>query len=192
MQAIAKGKEKAFDELYHRYSQRMYHYFYRMLYQNREKAEDFTQDLFLKIVARPEMFDTKRKFSTWIYTVAGNMCKNEYRRNKNRQTSMLPEKDEDIPMPSNSKGSLYLPNAIDKELFDQHLLNAINELDEIPRQCFILRYQEELSIKEISAIVDCPEGTVKSRIHYTLKKLSVKLKIFDHQQGEKKVLTKRR
>jgi len=72
----------------------------------------------------------------------------------------------------------YLPNALDRSLFTARLTDALEELEDIHRTCFILRYQEELSIKEISEVMDCPEGTVKSRLYYALRKLSDKLQVF--------------
>jgi len=52
----------------------------------------------------------------------------------------------------------------------------IDQLDDQHRQCFVLRWQEDLSVRDISEIVGCPEGTVKSRLHYALKQVSEKVK----------------
>ena len=172
MQAIAKGKAKAFDELYQRYGKRMYNYFYRMLYQNPELANDFVQDLFLKIIEKPKAFDTSRKFKTWIYTVASNMCKNEYRRNQSHKTDLNLEEQ------SLNYSANYISDHIDQSLFNSALSAAIDEIGGVHKDCFLLRFREELSVKEIAEILECPEGTVKSRLHYTLKKLSDQLKTF--------------
>tara|TARA_R110002049_G_scaffold240425_1_gene413941 strand:- start:211925 stop:212170 length:246 start_codon:yes stop_codon:yes gene_type:complete len=64
MSYVAKGKEKAFAELYRRYGKKMLFFFYQRLYQDKERAEDFSQDLFLKIIEDPTAFNTDRKFST--------------------------------------------------------------------------------------------------------------------------------
>jgi len=181
---IARGKEAAFNELYKRYSERMHSYFFRMLYQNATKADDFAQDLFMKVIEHAERFDPSRKFSTWVYTIASNMCKNEYRRISRRNWHQNEISQQAAKSTSESSNS-YLPDHLDKALFTSYLARAISELEMPHRQCFILRYQEELSIKEISAILDCPEGTVKSRIHYSLKKLSPKLKIFNPRREKK-------
>lgn len=172
MRDICKGNDRAFEELYGRYNRRMHSHFYRMLYQDTEKADDFTQDLFMKIVERPEMFDVNRRFSTWLYTVAGNMIKNEYRRNsKYKFTNNVP--DGEI-----TECASYLPDPLDQELFEEELQSAVNGLQDHHKECFVLRYQEEKSVREISEIVGCPEGTVKSRLFYSVKKLSDKLKTF--------------
>ena len=62
MQYIQKGRVEAFELLYDRYSALMYRFFYRMLGQNVALSEDFTQDIFLKIIEKPELFDTQRVF----------------------------------------------------------------------------------------------------------------------------------
>jgi len=80
MIAIHQGETAAFDELYARYQKRLLYYFYRMLGNSNEKAGDFLQDIFMKIIERPNHFDASRRFRTWLFSVAHNMCKNEYRR----------------------------------------------------------------------------------------------------------------
>lgn len=174
MAFIVKGNESAFDELYQRYSSKMHYYFFRMLGQDRDRADDFTQDIFIKIIEKGAYYDTNQRFSTWIYAVAGNMCKNEYRRQERRPEQALPDNYEK-PIPSDG---LYLDSETDQQLFLSHLQNALDNLDFMHRQCFVLRYQQELGIKEISEILGCPEGTVKSRLFYTLRKLAKQLHFF--------------
>jgi len=181
MQHIVAGKTKAFDELYCRYSTQMHYYFYRLLYQDDEKANDFTQNLFMKIIEKPTLFDNSRKFSTWFYSVATNMCKNEYRRNSRRPTEVKEESIKDLPEDNTFTNGLayYLPENLDQEIFDQYLKIAIDKLSKDHRLCFVLRYQQELSVNEISEILDCPRGTVKSRLHYAIKIIASKMAIFN-------------
>ena len=77
---LARGDDGAFDELYRRYRDRLLHYSCRMLGRDGEKARDFLQDLFLKLIEKPERFAPDGCFRTWIFAVAHNMCCNEYRR----------------------------------------------------------------------------------------------------------------
>ena len=170
---LSNKDEGAFNELYRRYADKMYAYFYRMLYQDKELAADFTQNLFLKLFEKAGSFSDEFKFSTWLYSIAGNLCKNEYRRNSRPVPIIfLQQQLFDVIQP---KG----PNNIDQAIFLKHLQLAINELDSKHKDCYILRYQQELSVKGISQVLDIPEGTVKSRIYYALKKLSEKLMQFD-------------
>jgi len=86
MQRVHEGNEHALEEIYHRYASLLLKYFHRMLWREEEKAQDFLHDLFLKIIEQPHRFKTEAKFSTWIYSVANNMCKNEYRKRDFRKT----------------------------------------------------------------------------------------------------------
>ena len=80
MARIIKNDAHAFNEIYNRYSHRLLIFFLRALGGHDEKAQDFLQDVFLKIIEKPYMFSVDKKFSTWIFTIANNLCKNEYRR----------------------------------------------------------------------------------------------------------------
>jgi RNA polymerase sigma-70 factor, ECF subfamily len=165
MQKIVKGNAQAFEVLYDRYSALMYRFFYRMLGQNEALSQDFTQDIFLKIIEKPTLFDPNRSFKSWIYSVATNKCKNAFRDKKDVQNidNQVFEHNENIEF------------TIDSQAFEAHLMTAIDGLDMSVKQCFVLRYLEDLSIKEIAVIVGIPEGTVKSRLHHTTKKLAAEL-----------------
>ena len=80
MQLIVSGDQAAFSELYNRYKGRLYYYFYRMLGNSSEQANDFLQEIFMKIIEKPESYNPTYTFQTWLFSVANNMCKNEYRR----------------------------------------------------------------------------------------------------------------
>src|SRR5438270_11355736 len=79
MALMGNGNTRAFDELYERYSRKLLNYFRKMLNNNTEKAQDFLQDLFIKILEKGSYYDSTKNFSTWLYALACNMCKNEYR-----------------------------------------------------------------------------------------------------------------
>ena len=176
MELLSKGKEQAFRVLYQRYNKRMYQYFLRMLNHQSEDAADFTQELFMKIIEQPEAFDITRRFSTWLYTLAGNMVKNEYRR-RDRRSNKEPI---NLQIPITSPDCLIAQ--MDAPVLRKYLRLAIQQLDPIHKTCFQLRYDSQLSIKDISEILGCPEGTVKSRLHYALRKLSNQLKVLDDER----------
>lgn len=173
----------AFDELYERYSQRLLFYFYRMLGGQPEKAQDFLQDLFLKVVERPESFNPTQRFRTWIYTVAHNMCKNEYRRLK---VSKIVESTDHIETFASGTGDadIIFAQEIDQQRFQQALGQELAKFDANQRTTFLLRYQNDFAIKEISEILGCSEGTTKSRLFYTTKKLALKLSAFHPKVSE--------
>ena len=172
MELVGRGEIPAFDELYGRYGKRLLFYFYRMLSQDEPKAQDFLHDLFLKLVEHPERFSPDRRFSTWIFSVAHNMCKNEYRRKSRREVVDL----EFDAMPFDADTVI---ESIDRETFGGVLALELDALDEEQRTTFLLRYREQLTIREISEVLGCAEGTVKSRLYYTAKKLAARLRNFN-------------
>ncbi|MBU3820614.1 RNA polymerase sigma factor [Flavobacteriaceae bacterium XHP0103] len=173
---MVKGKERAFNEIYNRYSKKLFYFFYQKLYQDHNKAEDFLQDLFLKLIEKAYLFDTSKVFSTWFYTIAYNMCKNEYRQNTNivftRENNV---KNLELSQVTYSTA----PGDYDTNVFNKFLAKELSKLNEDQRATFILRHQENLTIKAIGEIMNCSEGTVKSRLFYAIEKLSKKLNAFD-------------
>jgi len=173
---IMNGDSAAFNELYDRYNARILYYFYRMLGNDKELAQDFLQDLFFKIIDKPQLFDVERKFSTWIFSIAHNMCKNEYR---SRQVRNIMEKGFDADsFLDNEETADY------SSLQIEDIFSCLNEFDEIHRTAFLLKYREGLSINEISAILCLPTGTIKSRLFYTRKKIQEKLQHRIHNSNE--------
>jgi RNA polymerase sigma-70 factor, ECF subfamily len=174
MQLVRERNGQAFEALYDRYAKRLYNYFLRMLWKDREKARDFTQDLFAKIADKPELFDPTRTFTTWIYSIAHNMCKNEYAKHevRSRVHKDIKSGDSFTVLPMGGKD-------VDRSEFMQKLQEALDEMDEVKRTTFMLRFDQELTIPEIAEVMQCNEGTVKSRIFYLLKDLSVKLKAYE-------------
>jgi RNA polymerase sigma-70 factor (ECF subfamily) len=166
---IANGETSAFDELYGRYGQKMFSYYFRMLWKDKELAEDNTQELFIKVVKQAKNFDTNRSFSTWLYSIAHNMCKNEYRKKEVRMKhEKIKQTVSAIPEEKN----------IDLQKFRLAVTDCISKLTEEKRDLFILRFQEHLSVPQISLILSIPEGTIKSRLFYLLKEIKDELSEF--------------
>lgn len=172
MSLLTKGGQSAFDQLYQRYSKLLLNFFFRMLNGDREKAEDLLHDLFLKIIEKPESFDCNKKFNTWFYTLASNMIKNEYR------SRLVRSEHEKYTLAKNSELFELNNENFDRKLFDTQLQLELDKLDVEAKTIFDLRFVEEMSIKQIAEIINCPEGTVKSRLFYLTKQLSQKLSVF--------------
>ena len=172
MKSICDGDTASFNELYERYHKKITWYFYRMLGQNQELSEDCMQDLFIKIIERPELFDTSRKFSTWVFSVANNRCKNEYRKLEIRANKAHLLKEED-------GHETQFDVILDNGTFKKHLFEELEHLEGNQRSSFLLRHKYGFSIKQIAEILECSEGTIKSRLFYTTKKLSKKLKVYN-------------
>ena len=179
MELITQGDEAAFTALYDRYSGRVLNYFHRMLWNDRERAQDFLQELFTKIARKPSSYDAARPFSTWLFSVANNMCKNEYRREEVRRNA--------IPELRHNGHRVEEPVAgsnVDRAHFRARLAEELDRLDPDHNATFVMRYEEEMAIKEIAAVFNCSEGTVKSRLFYTLKKLAERLGEFGPMQKD--------
>ncbi len=172
---VAKGDEHAFSLIYDRWSKPIVNYFFKMLWQDGEKAQDMMHDLFVKIINKPHQYDPKRSFKTWIYTVAYNMCKNEYRKHETRKITSN-NLDENIGIKDNS---FNYDMKTDTGIFNERLKEELQLMSDNHRKVFIMRMKHDLSIKEIASIMDTSEGTIKSRIFYALKKLSENLKEFN-------------
>jgi RNA polymerase sigma-70 factor (ECF subfamily) len=175
MIAISNGDKRAFDELYERYSKPLFGYFMRMLWRDREKSEDFVHDLFAKIVHKPEYFDTSRSFKTWVYSVANNMCKNEYKKAEVRK-GMSNGLDNHYTLYDTN---VNVMNEVQDSFFQEAFVKSLADLDDKHREAFTLRHMEGLSIKEIAEVLELNEGTVKSRLFYATKYLAESLKEFN-------------
>jgi RNA polymerase sigma-70 factor (ECF subfamily) len=168
MRSVRHGDERAMTELYHRYSKNLLRYFHRMLWKEEAIAQDFLQDLFMKILENADKYQEDKKFSTWLYSIAHNMCKNEYRKRAFREalsnTNFAEGPPEDITH----------RQLVEKE-FLRALDDALEKLDPEEKNLFLLRHEMEMPLEEIAQILDCPTGTVKSRLFYIKKKLAIRL-----------------
>lgn len=174
MSLYQEGDSAAYNSLYHRYSKRLLHFMFRLLNQDQAAAEDVLHDVFLMIAERPQLFNTDRSFKPWVFAVAANACKKHFR---------LPdfvEVEEQHFEPESQHLALF--DSLDHPRFKSALKKELQLLKYEHRCTFILRYQERLSIKEIASIMDCNEGTVKSRVHYTIKRLAKQLAVFNPHQ----------
>ena len=175
MISISQGDKKAFDEIYTRYSGPLLGFFINKLWKDREKSEDFVHDIFAKIIKKPESFDPSRKFKTWLYSVANNMCKNEYKKQEVRKdtTSGL---DNHYSLKDDSSNVL---SEVQDSQFRYEFEVSLHALDIKHKEVFELRHVNGLSIKEIAEVLVISDGTVKSRLFYATKYLSESLKEFN-------------
>ena len=175
MISMGKGDKAAFDEIYRRYSGPLHGYFARLLWKDHEKAQDFVHDLFAKLIRNPNYFDPSRSFKTWLYSVANNMCKNEYKKQEVRKGTVNGVENHY----GLSDKRVNIMTEVQELQFKEAFERSLDELDQKHREAFLLRHVDGLSIKEISEILNANEGTIKSRIFYAIKYLAANLKEFD-------------
>jgi RNA polymerase sigma-70 factor, ECF subfamily len=162
------GEERAFQALVDRYQVRLLNFVYRTI-GDRERAEDLVQEVFIRVYRHLHRFDRGKKFSTWAYTIASNLAKNELR-NRSRNPLVLFQTikknwdDEDRPLQFEDSASR--PDDLYRKRHLRELVEAsVARLPEHHRQVFVLRELEGKSYEEIAEITACNLGTVKSRLN---------------------------
>jgi len=171
------GEEQAYVELVNRYRNRLMTFVYRFV-NDMEKAEDIVQDTLMKLYTHRHYYRNIAKFSTWIYTIAGNFAKTELRRKKRHKVTNLSQMgfdDREYQLPSVEPET---GETAQGHFAEKKIQSAIQELPLHFRTVVILRDIQELSYEEISKIVDVPLGTVKSRINRARLQLQQSLKEF--------------
>lgn len=167
LRRLVDRDERAFRELMATHRDRVFNITFRML-GNRSEAEDVAQEVFITVFKTIHTFREESKFSTWLYRVAVNHCKNRIKYLARRHDRDRDELDE-TTTGSNGAIGTPTPRAPDRALegaqMEKLLQEAIATLDEEQRLVVILRDVEDLSIEEICKITDLPDGTVKSRLH---------------------------
>ncbi|ANB62399.1 RNA polymerase sigma factor SigW [Anoxybacteroides amylolyticum] len=166
IKAIQKGDQNAYAEIVELYKEKVYRICYRML-GNRHEAEDAAQEAFIRAYVNIDRYNPAMKFSSWLYRIATNLSIDKLRKKKPdvyldeevsgaeglTMYSQLPATD---VSPEDTVESLELQETVQK---------AIEKLPEKYRSVIVLKYIEDLSLQEISEILDLPIGTVKTRIH---------------------------
>lgn len=175
MARVAAGSDDtAFDELYRRYARRLKGFFFLQLGRNEDVAADATHDVFLRAYEARCRYQEGKNVSTWLFTIAYNICRNHYRSNA-YEAQLLASLDAE-PM-----DSLQIELELDAALLDKALAQVLSELPAPLHQLFSLHYQEELTIPQVAEIVGIPEGTVKSRLHKTMNIIRKKLKQYENK-----------
>ncbi|HLU66723.1 MAG TPA: RNA polymerase sigma factor [Kofleriaceae bacterium] len=179
MVAYQKGDVRAFEVLLTRHRKPVYNFILRFV-GSRETAEDLMQETFLRVIKGAEAYQRQAKFTTWLYTIARNLCVDQSRRAKHRKAQSL-----DAPMSSSAdSGTLLdvLPAAdmgSDRKVVSRQLHvrmhEALARLSDEQREVFLMREFLDMPFKEIADVVGVPENTVKSRMRYALEKLRLEL-----------------
>jgi RNA polymerase sigma-70 factor (ECF subfamily) len=172
MELFQQGTVQAFDLLVGRYRDALGHYVYRFVGDNKE-VEDLLQETFLRVYRNRHSYRRIARFSTWLYTIAGNLARSEYRKRKRRRTQSLQgtnrddeEYEMEIPDLALSPDELAA-----SKLQDRHIQDALFQIPVDFREVVILRDVQQLAYDDIAAITGLPMGTVKSRINRGRTKL---------------------
>ncbi len=176
VKALRQGDEQAFNKLVKLYQNKIYNLALNYVKQP-EEAKDLTQDVFVTVYRSIAKLREDEKFTAWLFQVAVNHCRNRYKRLKNRgyfSSSSIDDQDTTIQLSSGEYP--------EKDLERNNMINLVrSEIAAMPpaeKEILLLRDIQELSYEEISAVLDVPLGTVKSKLNRARSTLKNRLKKF--------------
>jgi len=155
LRASLEGETEAWGEIVSRYKDAVFGLCLGFL-RNRADAEDIAQDAFIRAYNNLRRYKLEKKFSTWIFTIASNLCRNRLRYRKNHPVA---------EMPLHLSGGQDPARVIATDDRHARVRDNLNRLPYGYRAPLVLRFYNDLSYREIADILSVPEGTVKTRIH---------------------------
>src|SRR2546430_1328982 len=180
MLRVREGDREAFAELVDKYKQPVMNLAYRTL-RDATEAEDLAQHVFLQVYKSAHRYEISAKFSTWLFTIARNLCLNEIRRRSRHPADSLdshyPGEDEDQPARQfqDAKAFAATDSVLQQEL-QEKIEEAAADLPENQRTAIQLCRQEEMSYEDIAEVLGCSLSATKSIIHRAREVLKQRLK----------------
>ena len=179
MLRVKRGDREAFELLVDKYKQPVTNLIYRTLGDATE-AEDLAQNVFVQVYKSAHRYQVSAKFTTWLFTIARNLCLNEIRRRSRHPADSLdaphPEH-EDQPLRQFEDAKTFSPpDALLHGELEQKIQQALSELPENQRLAILLCRQDELSYEDIARVLGCSLSATKSLIHRGRETLKQKLK----------------
>ena len=179
MLRVKQGDGGAFTELVDKYKQPVLNLVYRMLHDPTE-AEDIAQNVFVQVYKSARRYEVSAKFSTWLFTIARNLCLNEIRRRSRHPAASLdtphPEQDGQPLHQFEDKKTFSPPDSLLHGELEAKIEEALAELPESQRTAILLCRQDELSYEQIAEVLGCSLSATKSLIHRGRETLKLKLK----------------
>lgn len=184
MTRFQSGERAAFTLLVRRHQTALYNFALRQL-GNGSSAEEVVQEAFVRVVQNAAEFRHSARFTSWLYTIARNLCVDAIRRRALRRHPSLdePQRPDEAGGPTlgdrTPDASASVERSVASGEIRECVLSAIAELPDDQREVFLLREVSNLPFKEIAEIVGAPENTVKSRMRYALERLQAALVDFE-------------
>jgi RNA polymerase sigma-70 factor (ECF subfamily) len=183
---VKRGDRAAFAELVEKYKQPLVNFIFRTL-RDESESEDVAQNTFLQVYKSRDRYERTAKFSTWLFTIARNLCLNEIRRRSRHPAESIEESHaeyEDQPRQQyEDKSHIAAPEKLLHGELAQKIEEALADLPENQRTAILLCRQDEMSYEEIAEVLDCSLSATKSLIHRGRETLKEKLKPY-LQSGE--------
>jgi len=174
------GEMAAFRDLVERHKKNVY-YLALDLTGNHHDAEDLSQDVFIRAFQSLKHYRGEGKMSSWLYRITVNMNINRYRRKSFKARKLQESYDELAESPNRSVGISDLVNPEQRAeagIIQKHVDRALQHLTPKERSIFVLRHYNDLPLKEIAKIHKVKEGTIKSMLFRTIKKLQKELSFY--------------
>lgn len=161
---ISNGDSASYSELYNRYSRPLFKFFFWNS-RNTEISADLKQNVLLKLYTDPHLFDPSRNFKVWLFSIAKNFWKNEIRSiaTANKQLEIVRKN-------TNEQQTDELNTVSDTSRLN-NIYKNMAQLSELHKEVIVLKYSSNLTITEISEVLECSEGTVKSRLFNAINNL---------------------
>jgi RNA polymerase sigma-70 factor, ECF subfamily len=181
MLRVKRGDSEAFAELVDKYKQPVINVIYRILHDATE-AEDLAQNVFVQVYKSAHRYEVSAKFSTWLFTIARNLCLNEIRRRSRHPADSLEANyansdNEDLPSRQFEDVKVFsAPDTLLQQELEQKVEQALKELPENQRTAILLCRQDEMSYEDIAKVIGCSLSATKSLIHRGRETLKQKLK----------------
>jgi RNA polymerase sigma-70 factor (ECF subfamily) len=177
MARLAEGHDAALNDLLDRHAGRLFHYLLRSL-QHDDDAADLAQETFVKIFQNRAKFDPQQKFSTWLYTIAGNLVRDRYRwRSRHQQVSLDAENDQTETALKDTLTAVepHPDQSLHTEERADEVRKAVAALPEELKQPLILAVYQDLPQAEIATILKCSVKAVETRIYRARQQLRTAL-----------------
>jgi RNA polymerase sigma-70 factor, ECF subfamily len=181
MLRVKQGDSPAFQELVEKYKQPVMNLVYRTL-PDATEAEDLAQHVFLQVFKSAHRYEVSAKFTTWLFTIARNLCLNEIRRRSRHPADSLDETfadndEQPIRQPEELK-NLSPPDSLLQDELEQKIEAALAELPEKQRTAILMCRGDEFSYEDIAEVLGCSVSATKSLIHRGRETLKQKLKAY--------------
>ena len=177
MMKFQGGDRSAFASLVRRHKTPIFNFVLRQV-RSRTTAEDITQDVFVRVVQNAASFKHEARFTTWVYTIARNVCTDHHRKMSLRRHPSLDQaagKDPDGPTLGDRIADSHPSAAADRQTMSadigKRISTAVEKLPPEQREVFLLRQFAKVPFKDIARMTGVPENTVKSRMRYALERL---------------------
>lgn len=181
MLRVKQGDAAAFTELVEKYKQPIMNLVYRTIHDPTE-AEDLAQNVFVQVFKSAPRYKNTAKFSTWLFTIARNLCLNEIRRRSRHPAESLdtphPEQEDQPLHQFEDKKTFSPPDSLLQGELARKIEEAMADLPENQRSAILLCRQEDLSYEEIADILGCSVSATKSLIHRGRETLKEKLRAY--------------